>query len=278
MLATKSANRMSVPRLAATVMLARAAAPGFELYMTRRSERSSFAADAFVFPGGTVEPQDYSEHIAARTLGLEAQRMAAEFRATVPAELPSEVEPIDSRDAAALLNAALREAFEEAGILPARTRAGDAVEAPAMHAADVQTARAAIVSGGLTFAEFLERHDWFADARSLTFFSHWITPPSEPRRFNTHFFLAPAPPGQAGLADAVETHEGRWIAPRAALERYRAGQFRLVYPTIKHLERLASFESLDDALAFARAKPVLTILPARSANGFTMPAPLEDAW
>src|SRR5215469_3088150 len=102
---------MSTPRLAATAMLARPADGAFELYMARRSARSSFAADAFVFPGGTVEPQDYSHLIATRTLGLEAERIAAEFRATVPPELPSDAETIDAPAAAALLNAAVRESF-----------------------------------------------------------------------------------------------------------------------------------------------------------------------
>ncbi len=246
--------------------------------MTRRSGRSAFAAGAFVFPGGALDPQDFSAQTAARTVGLESERVAAQFRARIPDELPSTEATVDPARAAALFAAALRELFEESGILLARTRSGDAVAVAEILSSDVHDARSAIASGMLPFATFLERRDWFADARALTLFSHWITPPNENRRFNTHFFFALAPPGQAGLADAIETHEGVWLAPAAALERFRAGTFRLVYPTIKHLERLAPFESLDDAVAFAAAKPVLTILPNTGDDGFAIPPSVENAW
>jgi 8-oxo-dGTP pyrophosphatase MutT (NUDIX family) len=269
----------SSPRLAATVILARPALRGIELYMTRRSGQSAFAAGAFVFPGGTADGQDFSTVMAARTLGLEPARVAREFRATVPPQLPSSEAAVGNAAAGALFVAALRELFEEAGILLARRRDGSPVEAANALSPDVQAERIPLGRGALTFAEFLTQRDWFADTRELALFSHWITPPSEPRRFNTHFFFAAAPAGQAGVADAYETHEGMWIAPRDALARHRDGVFHLVYPTIKHLERLAAFESLEEALHFARSKTVLTILPASGPDGgFVMPATLEHAW
>ena len=80
------------------------------------------------------------------------------------------------------------------------------------------------------------------------------------------------------LPTAVETHDGVWIAPNDALARYRRGELHLVYPTIKHLERLAAFDSLDAASTFARAKPVLTIVPNDAGADFEIPATLEDAW
>ncbi|MGA8534076.1 MAG: hypothetical protein WB615_08210, partial [Candidatus Tumulicola sp.] len=187
---------------------------------------------------------------------------------------------VDDAAAAALLAAALRELFEEAGILIARTRDGSPVDAERVRSHDVQEARPPIGNGELRFADFLARYDWFADATGLTLFSHWITPASEPRRYDTYFFFALAPAGQAGLADARETHEGLWIAPRDALARHRDRRFHLVYPTVKHLERLAVFESADAVAAFARAKPVLTVLPLPAPDGgdFTMPVALENAW
>jgi len=220
-------------RLAATVMLVRPGASyDIELFLLRRSASSSFVPDAFVFPGGTVETQDYE---AARE-DPESAHVAAQFRARVPDELPTDCSPIAASDAAALARAALRELHEEAGVR-------------------------------------------LADASELLLFSHWITPPSEPRRYDTHFFIAAAPPGQVAQADAFETHDGVWISPQRALERFREGTLYLVYPTIKHLERLLPFASIDDALAFARDKPILTIMPSASpANGFTMPAALEHAW
>lgn len=250
--------------------------------MTRRSARSAFAPDAFVFPGGTVDDaQDLTQAARSRTIGLEPDRVSREFqRARVPAELPATEPAVDGGAAAAgLLTAALRELFEEAGILIARTRDGAPVDAARLHAGDVHAERARLQSGELGFADFLQTHDWFADASAVTLFSHWITPPAEPRRYDTYFFFALAPPGQAGLADAFETHDGMWISPHDALARHRAGSFHLVYPTIKHLERLAPFGSVEVALAFARSKPVLTILPATApGDGFAMPATLEDAW
>ena len=91
------------------------------------------------------------------------------------------------------------------------------------------------------------------NASALALFSHWITPPIEPRRYNTHFFFAIAPPSQDPLADAHETHDGIWIALAEALERYAQGTMHLVYPTIKHLERLCAFGSAHEAAGMMRA-------------------------
>jgi 8-oxo-dGTP pyrophosphatase MutT (NUDIX family) len=260
-------------RLAATVILTRSP---LEVYLTRRSGRSPFAPDAFVFPGGTVDVQDASTAALARAIGLEPQHLQAEFRATVPQSLASSEAAIDEISACALKIAAVRELFEEAGILLAR----DASGAPSEDSDSERLAseRVALQRGELEFADFLREHDWFADTRALTLFSHWITPQSEPRRFNTHFFYSVAPPNQAPQADAHETHDGIWIAPARALERHRAGEMHLVYPTIKHLERLAAFDSTEDALTYARNKPVLTIMPADRGESFAIPPALENAW
>jgi 8-oxo-dGTP pyrophosphatase MutT (NUDIX family) len=263
-------------RLAATVILMR---PGAEVYLARRSATSAFAPDAFVFPGGTIDPQDASSATRSRVVGLEAARIRSEFRATIPAALPSG-QPKTSRDAArTLFVTALRELFEEAGVVLARTRTGRPIEASGKRGREVAAARIEVRNGALRFADFLKARDWYADARALTLFSHWITPPSEPRRYNTHFFFAAAPADQAARADAIETHDGLWISPNEALALYRSQRLRLVYPTIKHLERLASFGSLEAALAFARSKPILTIVPTSSDDGgFSLPPALEDAW
>lgn len=261
-------------RLAATVILTRSP---FEVYLTRRSARSTFAPDAFVFPGGTVDPQDASSTAQRRTSGLEEGRLREQFRATVDASLSSSEPPIASDERAALLVAALRELFEEAGVLLARDARGNLVSTASVEGLDAE--RVAVRTGALPFGDFLERHDWFADASTLTLFSHWITPPAEPRRYNTHFFFAIAPPLQDPLADAHETHDGIWIAPADALERYAQGSLHLVYPTIKHLERLRAFESADEAGAFARRKPVLTIMPhAPGDDHFQIPQALENVW
>ncbi len=248
------------------------------MYLTRRSGSSAFAPDAFVFPGGTIASQDRTEAARARTLGLEADRLDREFRATLPEELPCDETPTDRESARALLVAALRELFEETGVLLARTARGLPIDPSSEEWARITDERVAVRDERVVFADFLTAHDSFADARALSLFSHWITPPSEPRRYNTHFFLAEVPPGQDPLADAFETHDGIWIAPAAALERHRAGTMHLVYPTIKHLTRLSSFGSVAAAIEFARNKPVVTIVPADAGDDFEIPAALEDAW
>jgi 8-oxo-dGTP pyrophosphatase MutT (NUDIX family) len=117
------------------------------------------------------------------------------------------------------------------------------------------------------------------ESRALTFFSHWITPVGIPRRFDTYFFVAPAPPGAIGVADSVETHDARWLTPRQALEAYRRGAMHMFFPTIKHLERLAAFDRIDALLAFAREKPVLTIQPdGAPVEGIELSRELEGRW
>jgi 8-oxo-dGTP pyrophosphatase MutT (NUDIX family) len=249
-----------------------------EVYLTRRSARSAFAPDAFVFPGGTIEPQDASPDARARTIGLEPDRLRQEFRATVSPALASSEPAVDGDTARALLVTALRELFEEAGVLIACGPSETPIATDGVDWEAVSAARVAVRQGELTFADFLRAHDWFADARALTLFSHWITPPTEPRRYNTHFFFAVAPPNQAPLADAHETHDGIWIVPARALELHRAGTLHLVYPTIKHLERLSSFDSVEAALRYARTKPVLTIMPTLGEDDFKIPRALENAW
>ncbi len=266
---------MTSVRLAATVILAR---PPFEVYLTRRSARSPFAPDAFVFPGGTIEPQDMQEATRARTVGLDSDRLDLQFRAKIPGDLTCDEPAVSQAQASALFIAALRELFEEAGVLLARTAGGLAVDAASADWQRVAAERIAVRNAALSFSDFLHRHDWYADAHALTLFSHWITPPSESRRYNTHFFFAIAPRDQVALADAFETHDGIWISPAEALARGRSGGIHLVYPTIKHLRRLESFDSVRAALEFARSKPVLTIMPRDANDDFEIPAGLENAW
>jgi 8-oxo-dGTP pyrophosphatase MutT (NUDIX family) len=262
-------------RLAATVIVVRAP---LEVYLTRRSARSAFAPDAFVFPGGTIEADDASQAAQGRTIGLSPERLKREFRATVPPALPSGETPIDAGAARAILVAGLRELFEEAGLLLARDSAERPIAANDAQWERVEAERIAVRQGERTFSDFLAAHDWYGDARALTLFSHWITPPSEPRRYNTHFFFAIAPSNQAARADAYETHDGVWIAPQEALALNRTNGMHLVYPTIKHLERLSAFDSVDAALQFARSKPVLTMMPSHGEGDFAIPPALENAW
>lgn len=244
----------------------------FEIYLLRRSARSAFAPDAYVFPGGVVDDEDLSIATSDRFFGVDGDALKAAFRATVPSVLPTDAPRPSASEAASLIVAAARELFEEAGILIAASASG---ETPLPELRDRDDLR----NGKRSFRRILDERDLRIDAAAFALFSHWITPPTEPRRYDTHFFIAAAPERQIAQADAEETHDGIWISPREALARFEAGSLYLVYPTIKHLERLAAFDRIDDALAFARAKPIQTIMPSRApSEGFVMPPSLEDEW
>lgn len=249
-------------RPAASVLLARAAEAGAapELFMLRRSAKSAFLPEVFVFPGGAVDEVDAE---IART------RLLREAEAPNPQREPSDP---------AFEAAALREAFEEAGILLAATAEGT----PAgLDAERLRGGRAALHAGTTTFAELLAALNVLLDARRLWHFSHWITPPTESRRFDTHFYLALAPSGQAASSDEIETHAGLWISPAEALRRHGEGSFPLIFPTIAHLRRLAPYATLDALREFATTKPIRTVEPepiVGEQRHFTLPEGLADQW
>jgi 8-oxo-dGTP pyrophosphatase MutT (NUDIX family) len=249
--------------------------------MLRRSEASHFVPDVYVFPGGTLDPADMTEQSFARTCGIDSASLRAQFRAEYAPAFPAPFGSPEPREAAGLLIAAVRELFEEAGVLLACDAAGrgrsDRDLEPVRDR--LHEARGVVHMGELPFAQLLEELDLYANARALALFSQWITPPVFPRRYNAHFFLALASPDQVAVADAVETHDGMWIAPIDALERYARGDFRMVYPTIKHVERLAEFESAQDLMNFAREKTIYSIMPDMPADReFSLPSDLEFAW
>jgi len=248
---------------------------GFEVFMLRRSSASAFAPDAYVFPGGTIDPQDEQPQARKTTYGVNDDWLRNQFRSDEWASFPSGTQSVTLDEAQSLVRAALRELFEESGVLLGCDENGATVT-PAL----LPDERTAVQSNTLSFAALLERHHVFADARALTLFSQWITPATEPRRYNTHFFIARGSEFHTPLADAIETHDGIWIDPHEALDRSRGGVLYLVYPTIKHLERLAEFDYLDELFVFARNKPIYRIMPEdRDADHrFTIPAELERAW
>lgn len=254
---------------------------GLEVFMLRRSEASHFVPDVYVFPGGTLDESDYSERSLARARGIDEANLKRQFRAQASPAFPAPVTSPPPREAAGLLVAAVRELYEEAGVLLACDGRGKPLGERDLepHRQELHDARALVQSGELPFYEVLENAGAYANAAALSLFSQWITPPPFPRRYNAHFFLAEASPDQAAVADAFETHDGVWIAPELALERCQAGTFRMVYPTIKHVERLARFDSTGALFDFARTKPIYSVMPDTPAEReFSMPPELEYAW
>ncbi|MGH3665967.1 MAG: NUDIX hydrolase [Egibacteraceae bacterium] len=234
-------------RDAATVILLRGADDGPEVLMLRRHGRSGFAADAWVFPGGVVDAADRSLP-AACWHGIDPARLTQRFAAGATEVLGFHV-------------AAVRETFEEAGLLLASRADGTAVdlEDPA-----VQRLRHALAERTATveFATRLAAEELVLDLGCLTYLSRWVTPTAERRRYDTCFFLARAPRGQVADHDRVETTGQRWLAPATALDEHRAGRLHLIYPTIKTLEALTEHRTAEALVAAAAAQPeVPSILP-----------------
>lgn len=264
-----------IPR-AATVMLLRDIEGEPQLFLVRRTAKSAFAPDAYVFPGGMVDLADTLPALHARIDGSAARETGALFRETRSELLPTDVDHPGPLERASIVAAALRELFEEAGILMAYPR-DDAATPPS--AQQREEWRAALRSGSASFLDILEKGDLVASGSALALFSHWVTPPAEPRRYDTYFFMAIAPPKQDASADRSETHDGRWISAREALEEHRRGKLTLVYPTIKHLERLLDCEDNSIAMRLALTKPIVTIQPTMHPDrGFVMPPTLENVW
>lgn len=237
-------------RPASTVVLMRDGEDGLEVLLMRRNRNAGFVPGAYVFPGGRVDASDGEPDALERLDGLTPEA-AAERLDLVGSDPP----------AIAYYLAALREAFEETGILVARGPAGGPL---ACAAADpsVDRLREDVMEDRIRFADALARLDCRVDGSSVEYLAHWITPVAEPRRYDTRFFAARVEPGSAPIIDPREMTDGVWLAPDAALRRYREGSLPMVFPTIKTLEGLARHPDVDTALARIRAAPVRTILPS----------------
>lgn len=245
-------------RPAATIMLVRDAASAgaggvpeassLEVLMLRRHTESAFAAGAWVFPGGRVDEADGG---AVSVRGGPSDAEASAILGVASGGL-------------AFWIAAARECFEEAGVLLARhADSGLALDGSNdLVAARLARLRRDLHAGRSSFAQVLAAENLVLDLGEVHYVSHWITPPGQPRRFDTRFFVAPAPPSQLVSHDTSETVDSVWTSPAVALERHRASEIFMVFPTIKQLETLSRFASTAELLAAARAiGPVPTSAP-----------------
>jgi 8-oxo-dGTP pyrophosphatase MutT (NUDIX family) len=236
----------SIPtRPASTVVLLRPADP-FEVFLVRRSDSIAFMGGAHVFPGGRVDEDDRLHDIDALSVGAEA--VAARI-----SDVPRDV-------AIAHHVAAVRELFEEAGVLLARPL--DAELMPTL-----EQYRRDLLAGTITFADIIRREQLRLALDELAYFAHWVTPEIETRRFDTRFFIARAPEGQTPVHDAGETSHSEWLAPMAAIERCRSGIISLPPPTWTTLSMLSRFGSIDEVLTWAREKPIPRVQPRFERHG-----------
>jgi len=240
-----------------------------EVLMVRRNLRSDFVGGAYVFPGGAVDPHDG---------GVEAEALCAGR---------------SDADASALLGvgsgglaywvAVVRETFEEAGLLLAHRPGG-----PGLLAGDAEeeerfaAARLAVNAGTLRFLDLCREERLRLAVGDVHYFAHWITPRGAPRRFDTRFFVAAAPPGQIAAHDAGETIAEVWISPHEALERHRAGEIEIIFPTIRNLQAIGRFATSTELLAAAaRASSAVPTIEPRvvpDGNGMRIVLPGDPAY
>ena len=249
------------PRPASTILLLRdnAVRGEIEVFMMVRHYEIDFNSGALVFPGGSVDKGD-REIIADPALhsgGEGLDEAALSFRI-----------------------AAIRETFEESGILLARPKGSKAL-VDAGRASEIEAAnRGALCEGKTTFAKVLAEAGMALALDELVPYAHWITPEGMPKRFDTWFFLAAAPPEQAGAHDGRESTDSIWVSPREALEGGESGRFKLPFPTTRNLIRLGKQPNVPAALGDARGRPIVTVTPVmtRLNGGRQLRIPLDAGY
>jgi 8-oxo-dGTP pyrophosphatase MutT (NUDIX family) len=242
---TESKTAPVVPVPAATLMLLRDSSAGIEVLMMLRHDDSGFAGGAMVFPGGKVQAED---HAGAAT------------------------QPSGDTLPAALRVAAIRESFEECRVLLAH-RPGET--ALVSHAALEAALRAEPQAAN--FATLLARTGLLLATELLVPFAHWVTPADSRKRFDTHFYLAPAPADQVAQHDGREAIEVRWITPAAATAAADRGELKIVFPTRLNLVKLGRSRTVAEALAAARMARIVTVEPniVQTSNGPMIQIPAD---
>jgi 8-oxo-dGTP pyrophosphatase MutT (NUDIX family) len=230
-----------------------------EVFMMVRHHEIEFSSGALVFPGGSVDAGD-SDIIARPELYSGGERNDS-------AELSFKI-------------AAIRETFEESGILLARPRSSNEL-VEAKQAAEIEARhRAALSERKTTFLEVLADSGMVLALDALVPYARWITPEGMPKRFDTWFFLAAAPPEQLGAHDGRESTDSLWLSPREAIAGGASGRFKLPFPTTRNLIKLGKQPNVKAALDEARGKPVVTVMPVmtRLNGGRQLRIPLEAGY
>ena len=255
---------LGAPRAAATLVVVRDAAVGIEVLLLRRAERGDLNSGAWVFPGGMVEVGDRDVH--AWCAGVDAA--AASQRLGLPGG------GLD------YYVAAVRECFEEAGLLFALDADGAMLSERADAAsAELAAWRGPLHRGERRLADLCAQHGLRLAMDRLVYFSHWLTPPGRPKRFDTRFFIAEAPATQVATHDDTEMVEQQWMRPADALAQ--AAALKLMTPTLKTIEALARFDSVAALLAWARAPREIALVMPHIGIGGQGPRPVtpdEPAW
>jgi 8-oxo-dGTP pyrophosphatase MutT (NUDIX family) len=265
----------AVIRPAATVMLVRDAPDPvgnddrLEVLMVRRNLRSDFVGGAYVFPGGSVDPADGGPDAEAACSG----RTDADASAVLG--VPD--------GGLAYWVAVLRETFEEAGLLLAEREGGPALLAgDKAEEARFVAERAAVNAGTRRFLDLCRDERLRLMVGDVHYFAHWVTPQGAPRRFDTRFFVAAAPPGQRAAHDSGETIAETWVSPRRALAAHRAGEFEMIFPTIRNLQAISRFTEagalLEAAAEASGAVPTIEPRVVADGNGVRILLPGDEGF
>lgn len=221
---------------AATILMLRDGPTGLEVFMVVRHHQIDFASGALVFPGGKVDKGD--GEVRSHCDGAEAAD--------------------DTR--LSLLVAAIREAFEECGVLLARTKGEPGlISGEELKALDHY--RHPLNNGEITIAEFLEKENLSLACDLLQPFAHWITPDMMPKRFDTHFYLAPAPADHLAIHDGHESVDSIWISPANAIKGNEDGTYTVIFPTLLNVQMLGESDSVAQAFAAARGRTIVAVTP-----------------
>ncbi|MFE9254082.1 NUDIX hydrolase [Streptomyces sp. NPDC006879] len=243
------------PKRAATVLLLRDAAPGAaavgpDVHMLRRRASMAFAGGAYAYPGGGVDPRDHDLHV--RWAGPALPDWAARLGT-------------DTATAQAIVCAAVRETYEEAGVLLAGPTPDTVVQDTTGE--DWEADRRALVARELSFAQFLDRRDLVLRSDLLGAWARWITPEFEPRRYDTWFFVAALPAGQRTRNASTEADRTVWIRPAEAAAGYDRGELLMMPPTISTLRAIEPFATAAEALAAAPARDLTPVLAQAQLEG-----------
>ena len=246
-------NPAVTPRPAATLILVRDASHGLEVLLAKRTHLAEFAGGAHVFPGGAVDKADAAPELAAFASGIDdaeaSRRLGIE------------------QGGLGYWIAAIRECFEEAGLLFAHAHDGELLDIDQHAAPRFSSARKALAAGDATLLHLLQSHNLRLATDRLHYFSHWITQAGRPRRYDTRFILAEAPARQTPSHDGEELVNHLWIRPADAIERSRRGELNLMFPTLKTLESLAKLGDVAAAVAYARTLRVMPPMSPRAGIG-----------
>jgi 8-oxo-dGTP pyrophosphatase MutT (NUDIX family) len=226
----------TTPIPSATILMLRDGPTGLETFMVVRHHQIDFASGALVFPGGKVDPGDY--------------------------DVRNYCDGADSADdiAVATMAGAIREAFEECGVLLAR-RKNSSTLLPGETLSALEHYRDPLNRREISLIEFLEKENLRLACDTLQHFAHWITPEMLPKRFDTHFYLAAAPSDHLAIHDGHESVDSVWISADNAIKGNEDGTYTIIFPTRVNVEMLGESSNVADAMRAAADRKIVSILP-----------------